>query len=175
MPIPIARRAALPGLAALLAAPALPAAWPAAAQGGLGLAERRAIAAYRDGVFPDLLARIKAAAGTDLEVEVGWERIALPGQADQYAKPAYWTNLYFVPLISALAAVTGDAMGREAVKAKLRRVVVAYDPATAPASNYPNGLRFADGTLTVNWHPNSNVNDLAERTAAIRTVLEAGL
>ena len=126
-------------------------------------------------MFPGLLARIRAAAGTDLDVDVGWDRIALPGQAAQYGLPGYWTDIYFTPLITALSAITVDAMGKEAIKAKLRHVTVAYDPATAPASNYPNGLRFADGTLVINWHPNSNAADTAERAAAIQKVLTAGL
>ena len=171
--MPISRRMVLAG-AAVFPAFALPP-HSANAQPGLGLAERRAVAAYQEGVFPGLLAKIRAAAGTDVEVDVGWDRIAQPGQAAQYAGPGYWTDIYFTPLTRALTAIGSDAMGRDALKAKLRRIAVAYNPDTAPASNYPNGLRFADGTLTINWHPNSNASDVADRAEALQKVLEAGL
>ena len=177
MHFPLTRRSLLatPVLAAPVLAVLAPGRAQAQAQAGLGLAERRAIAAYREQVFPGVLAEINEAAKTPLEVEANWDGIALPGQAAQYAGPGYWTSIYFTPLIQALRAVTADAMGRDAVKAKLRRVVVAYNPDTAPASNYPKGLKFADGTLTINWHPNSNAGDMKERTEAIQKALEAGL
>ena len=171
--MPISRRMVLAGAVVMPAHALL--ARPAAAQPALGLAERRAIAGYQASVFPDLLTKIRAAAGTDIEVDVGWDRIAQPGQAAQYAGPGYWTDIYFTPLIRALTAIGSDAMGRDALKAKLRRIAVAYNPDTAPASNYPNGLRFADGTLTINWHPNSNASDVADRAEALQKVLEAGL
>lgn len=171
--MPLSRRMVLAGAVAIPAHALL--ACPAAAQPGLGLAERRAIAAYQEAVFSGLLAKIRAAAGTDVEMDVGWDRIAQPGQAAQYAGPGYWTDIYSTPLIRALTAIGADTMGRDALKAKLRRIAVAYNPDTAPASNYPNGLRFADGTLTINWHPNSNASDVADRAEALQKVLEAGL
>lgn len=169
MPPAVSRRA-------LLAAALLPAlARPAAAQAGLGLAERRAIAAYREQIFPGLLTQMRAATGTDLDVDVAWDRIAKPGEAAAYGEPGYWTNIYFTPLITALKSVTADQIGRDALKAKLRRIAVTCDEATAPASNYPNGLRFADGTLTINWRPYTNTDAVAERAAALQKVLEDNL
>ncbi|MDR3087515.1 MAG: hypothetical protein LBU45_06140, partial [Azoarcus sp.] len=62
------------------------------------LAERRAIAAYESGPYATHLKDIQAAAGFAVPVEVKWETIAKPGEANSYSADAYWTNIFFVPL-----------------------------------------------------------------------------
>jgi len=157
-------------LAALLLAPVATNAQPA-----LGLAERRALAAYQADIWPGLLAEIRTAAGFDLAVDVNWESLALPGQASNYASPDFWTDIIFKPLARALTSITRDEMGRTALRAKLTRVVVMFNDATSPLSNYPNGLRFENGVLTINFRPRANAQDGAARTAAITAILERNL
>lgn len=125
----------------------------------LGLAERRGIKKYQDETYPALLSAIRAAAGTELEVDVKWDVIAGAGQAVSYSEPWYWTQIYFEPLAAALAQVGRDDMGKEALKKGLKKVVVTHDAATAPASNYPNGLSFEGGVLTINFTPGANAGD----------------
>jgi hypothetical protein len=159
----------------VLAAAAAAAASPAAAQQRLGLAERRGIAAYQEQVLPGLVQQINEAAGFDLPLEIDWNAIAVPGHGERYNEPGYFTDIYFRPLIEALRAITRDAMGREALKGALKRVVITYDEATAPASNYPNGLSFADGTLRINFRPWANTGDVVPRARAITQILERNL
>jgi hypothetical protein len=142
---------------------------------GLGLAERRGLAAYQEQVLPGLIREIHQAAGFELPVEVQWDKVAVPGQGPRYGEPGYFTDIYFRPLIAALQGITRDAIGRDALRAKLRRVMITFDDATAPASNYPNGLAFADGTLTINWRPWSNAGDVQPRTEALTRFLEQNL
>jgi hypothetical protein len=163
------RRLVALGLIALLGAA------PALGQDALPLAERRALKAYQDDVFPGQLAAIRQAAGFELAVEVKWEAVARPGQADRFSREGHFTKVYFVPLTDALKGVASDAMGRDALKARLRQVVITYDKATAPISNYPNGLAFADGVLTINFEPGVNENDVKDRAKAIRDLLESKL
>ena len=66
-------------------------------------------------------------------------------------------------------------MGAESLKSKLKKVVVTYDESTAPASNYPNGVKFENGTLTINFMPFSNSGDVEPRSKAIAAGLEAKL
>ena len=140
------------------------------------LAQRRAIQTYQEQTLPGLIAEIRRAAGSDVEVDVRWDRIAQAGQAEHYNDPDYWTNIYFRPLIAALQNVGRDEAGRGALRQRLRKVVVTYDAATAPASNYANGISFTpDGTLTVNFEPYANAADQAARTAALVGLLEASL
>ncbi|WP_353927042.1 hypothetical protein [Pseudomonas sp.] len=139
------------------------------------LAERRAVAAYQAGAYATQLKEIQAAAGFEVPVEVQWDSLALPGQEANYADEAFWTKIYFNPLSKALGTIATDEMGKTAVKEKLKNVVVRYDAATAPASNYDNGVTFTGGVLTLNFQPYSNADDVDARAQAIQKALEAGL
>lgn len=162
----------------LAAALAAAAALPVAAQPALSLAQRRAIAAYEADILPGLLARLAEAAGKAIPVEIDMAAIAKPDLAHLYGDPDFWTKVYFEPLIAAFAAfaaVARDAMGREAVAAGVTGIRITRDPATAPMTNHPNGLTFADGVLTVNFEPCANSGDVGARATAIQTIVDAGL
>lgn len=141
----------------------------------LGLAERRAIKAYQDSTYPGLKKAIDQAAGFEPAMDVRWETIARPGEAENYKEDAYWTNIYFKPVADALRTISADQMGKDALQKSLKKIVVTYDEATAPASNYPNGVKFDGGTLTINFRPFSNSDDTKDRTDAIRKALEEKL
>lgn len=145
------------------------------AAAALGLPERRALKQYQDTKLPELQRAINAAAKFDVPLEVQWGAIAQKDQGSSYLEDDYFTNIYFVPLANALKQITGDAMGAEALKAKLKKVVITYDQATAPVSNYPNGVSFEGGTLKINFAPFSNAADKQERAKAIQGGLESKL
>ncbi|MDW8369999.1 MAG: hypothetical protein RMK81_06975 [Geminicoccaceae bacterium] len=141
----------------------------------LALAERRGLKAYQEKIRPEQLAAIQAAAGTPIEVEVHWEKLASRGYGQRFLEPDWFTDIYFVPLTKALAEVGRDEIGREAIKAKLQRIVVTFDDATAPVSSYENGLRFEAGTLVINFRPGENASDIDWRVQAIVALLEKSL
>lgn len=157
------------GLAALLLLPA------SMVRAQAGLAERRAIAAYRQEKWPSIEQGIRKAAGFDVPIEVEWDQLTLPGDAAHYGEDAYYGKTIFQPLTAALTSITADQMGRDALKAKLQRIHVRFDDKTAPASNYPNGLGFQNGVLDINWRPFSNVADVEDRTKALTQVMEKNL
>ena len=140
-----------------------------------GLAERRALKSYQESVLPDLQSKINAAAGFEVPVNIDWEKIAQPGEADSYSNDAYFTNIYFTPLIDALSSIGSDDLGKEALTANLKGINITFNPDTAPASNYANGISFEDGEVTLNFRPFSNADDIKERAEAIIEVLEAKL
>lgn len=140
-----------------------------------GLAERRAMAAYSTDVWPSLEKKIQEAAGFPVAVSLDANSLALQGYADAYAQDDYLRKPVVDPVIDALSKIASDDMGKAALKEKLKSIVIFYDEATAPASNYADGLSFADGTLKVNWKPFTNVDDLDARVAAITTLLESNL
>jgi len=146
----------------------------AAAQ-GLALAERRGIAAFQAEQWPGLEAAIQRAAGFPVPVTVEWEQIARPGQASRYGTPEYFGHTIFDPLVAALTSITRDAMGRDALRAKLTRILIRYDERTRPLSNYPNGLAFENGVLSINWEPGVNVQDRQPRVQALVALLERNL
>ncbi|WP_455183948.1 hypothetical protein [Azospirillum palustre] len=158
-------------LATLLVLPAV----GVQAEGGGGLAERRAIAAYSKDVWPPLEKSIQDAAGFAVPVSLDLKSLALPGYADSYGNDDYLRKPIIDPLIKALSAIGSDEMGRQALKDKLKSITISYDEATAPASNYRDGVTFADGALKLNWKPFANVDDLDPRVKAITDVLEKNL
>jgi hypothetical protein len=150
------------------------AAGPGQAQ-DLNLGQRRAVEAYQADILPAYQARIDAAAGKPLPLTVDWAAIAKPDLADRYLEPEFWTNIYFEPLALALEQVGSDDMGRTALAGGLTSVNVTWDPATAPAGVFENGLSFEGGVLSINFEPWSNAAEIGPRTEAIVKVLENGL
>jgi hypothetical protein len=143
----------------------------------LGLAERRALKEYQDTQFPEIKKGIETAAGFAVALDIKWDQIAKVGQSDVYKEDIYWGTTIFNPLTQALASIASDKMGKDALKSKLKKVVVIHDEKTAPASNFPNGLTFKDGVLTINWTPYSNTDDtfVVERVKAIKDLIESKL
>lgn len=166
----ITRRTAISLTALLPLAPAL-----AQAQAGIGLAERRAMAAYRQDKWPGIEQAIQQAAGFAVPVDVEWDQLTIPGDASHYADDDFFGKTIFEPLTAALRGTTADQMGRDALRAKLQRIHVRYDEKTVPASNYPNGLTFRDGVLDINWRPFANTADVQPRTEALTQILEKNL
>lgn len=157
------------GLAAALAL------LPVPGQAQVGLAERRAMAAYRKDKWPGIEQAVQQAAGFAVPVDVEWDQLTIPGNASNYADDEFFGKTIFEPLTAALRGVAADQMGRDALRAKLRRVHVRYDEKTAVASNYPNGLMFQDGVLDINWRPYANTSDVQPRTEALTQILEKNL
>jgi len=141
----------------------------------MGLAERRAIKIYQDEIYPAIKKRIDQAAGFAVTMDVQWEKIGGEGEANRYEQDEYFTNTYFTPLIDAFKEIAGDAMGKEALKKSLKKVVITYDPQTATASNYRDGWPFEKGVLTINYQAGANSNDHAEKVNALVTNLQAEL
>jgi hypothetical protein len=142
---------------------------------GLGLAERRALKDYQEKDFPAIKKNLMTAVGFEAPLDIKWEQLAQPGEADRYKEDGYWNATIFKPLTKAMTSITADKEGKDALKAKLKKIVIMYDPNTAPASNYANGIKFEAGVLTINFRPYSNVDAVDERTAAIQKLLEDNL
>ncbi len=166
----LSRRILLANTIVLAMAPGL-----AQAQAQISLADRRAIAAYRQEKWPAIEKAIHDAAGFDVSIEVEWDRLTIAGDANNYANDDYFGKTIFEPLTMALRDVTKDQMGRDALKQKLKRISISYDEATAPGSNYPDGLKFESGGLSINWQPFSNASDVKPRSDALIALLEKNL
>jgi hypothetical protein len=147
------------------------------AQETLGLAERRAIKEYQETQFPEIKKGIESAAGFAVPLDVNWEQIAKPGKASAYKEDIYWGTTIFKPLTRALTSITADKMGKEALKTKLKKIVIIHNEKTAPSANFPNGLTFVAGVLTINWTPYANTDEpfVVERAKAIKDLVESKL
>jgi hypothetical protein len=135
--------------------------------------DRQAIQAYQESIFPAQQAAIHRAAGFEVPIDVRWDAIALPDWGEEYSNENFWTKIFFVPLAQALSEVTSNSAGKEAVREKLKKIVVTFDKETAPVSAYENGVNFEDRILTINFKPFTNAPDITDRVKAIRKKLEA--
>jgi hypothetical protein len=134
----------------------------------VGLAERRGVKNFQEQKYPALKQQIDAAAGFDVPVEVLWETLQAPEYAHLYDEA--FTKVYFVPLIDALKAITIDDLGKDALKASLKKVVI-----KAEADTSRGIYTFTDGVLTFDHPPVSNLDYGADRKKELQSVLEKGL
>jgi hypothetical protein len=135
--------------------------------------DRKAVQAYQESIFPAQQAALHKAAGFEVPIDVRWDAIALPDWGEEYSNENFWTKIFFVPLAQALSEVTSNSAGKQAVRDRLKNIIVTFDEATAPVSRYENGVTFEDGVLTLNFKPFSNATDITDRARAIRKKLEA--
>ncbi len=133
------------------------------------LAERRVVHDFETNQFPGLRDGVQEAAGFPVEIEVQWDTLAVPNESRLYAE--CWPPVYFEPLIEGLKAVAVD-MGREALKAALKKIVVRNTSGCVYGDCWAT---FADGTLTLDHQPISNVGDGESRRKGLVTLLENSL
>lgn len=136
----------------------------------MGLQEKRGVEEFKTGTFPDFESKIKAAAGDGVDIEVEWDTLASEDGAANYKD--FWSNLYFIPLITALEAIASDDMGKTALSEALKKIVIRNT--TGSGSPY-SWATFEDGVLTLDCDPTTNVDQVAERTESVQTLLEKAL
>jgi hypothetical protein len=139
-------------------------------QSKLGLAERRACKAFEEQAYPPLKKQIDEAAGFEVPVEVRWGLLASKDYADSYSES--WPKVFFKPLIEALKRISNDAMGKEALKTGLKRIIVQNSCGNYSADRWAT---FRDGTLFLDHDPVSNQDYGEERWQRLHHVLEKGL
>ena len=135
----------------------------------MGLAERRAIKEFQDKQWKDLQSEIHKVAGFAVPIEVLWDQLAVEGQVEIYKEA--WPEIYFKPVIEGLRQIGRDEMGKEAVKAGLKKIEFrnsqgAYSPHSA--------ISFVSGTLVID-HELSNIGDTKDRTKYLIEIVEKGL
>jgi hypothetical protein len=136
----------------------------------MGLAERRAIKAFQDGKYPGLKKDIDAAAGFEVAVEVDWESLAKEDYAHMYEEA--FPKVYFLPLIDALRDIGSDDLGKQALRANLKKVVLKN---TASHYSPQAAISFEGGVLCVDHCPVTNIDDVRERKEYIVRVMEKAL
>lgn len=131
----------------------------------MGLAERRAQKAFQDNKLGALKSELERAATFAVELEVDWESLATPDYAHLYEEA--YQKVYFGPLTEALQAITVDDLGKEALKAGLKKIVIKDE-----GSSWPT---FEAGILTLRYTAVANLDDGADRKKTIQETLEKAL
>ena len=135
----------------------------------MGLAERRGVERFKNDDYPGWKARIDEAAGFEVPVEVAWEELAVADYADSYAD--FFPKVYFQPLVDALSAVAADDIGKSALREGLSKIAIRNAGEFYSAA----GISFADGVLTFDHQPHTNIDQGEERAKGLRRVLESAL
>jgi len=136
----------------------------------MGLLEKRAIKAFQDGSYKNLVKEINAIAGYELVFDVKWDSLASEEYAHLYEES--FTKVYFTPIIAALKEITVDDMGKEALKGALKKVVIKNE------NNIYYGdyaYTFDGGTLTIDHSPISNIDNITERSESLAKLLNKSL
>ncbi len=136
----------------------------------MGMVERRAVAEFQERYYPALLKKVHAAAGYPVPVEVKWDTLALDKESDKYN--THWPDMYFEPLVAGLGRINKDDMGRAAIKAGIKKIVIQNE------ANNKNPDRWAvlkDGVLTLDHLPHTNVQDRVLRGDKLGLMLEQKL
>lgn len=134
----------------------------------MGLAERRAVTDFETNHYPQLKKLIDEAAGFPVTIEVRWD--TLSAQA-KYVKSwnACWPKIYFAPIVEAFKKVCADDMGKEALKATLKKIVV-QDTKSSYSSHWSV---MSNGTLTLDYMF-CNADDVKSRTdVLLKTLMDA--
>lgn len=135
----------------------------------MGLAEKRAAQAFQNEVFPGLKKKVEEVAKFPVNIEVKWDQLAVDGYADSYA--TFFEKVYFRPLITALASITADQMGADALKGSLKKIVLCNTNEFSDS----RGTTYAEGVLQIDHKPSHNVDDISARETHITKILEKNL
>jgi hypothetical protein len=136
----------------------------------MGLAERRATKEFQEKALPALRAELDKLAGKAIELEIHWDQLAKEDGAANYND--WWRKVYFQPVLNALKSIARDAIGQEAIKEGLRKVILCN---TRGAYSAESAISFAAGELTIDHDPGSNVDYVDERTEHIVKIVERAL
>lgn len=137
----------------------------------MGLAERRAAKEFQEKQLPELQKEIHKLAGFPVPIEINWEQLSVEGQSHNYKEA--WPELYWKPVIEAFRLITRDDMGKEALKASLKKIEFrnasgAYSPHSA--------ISFQNGCVTID-HDLSNTSEsyTKERSQYLVEIIEKAL
>jgi len=136
----------------------------------MGLAERRAAKTFETNSYPALKAEVLSAATFEVPIEVDWESLAAPEYAHLYEDS--WPKVYFRPVVEAFKAITFDDMGKDALKAGLKKIVIQNKSGYYSSTSW---AKFDGGVLTLDHEPCTNVDDIKDRADSLRAVLEKAL
>ncbi len=136
----------------------------------MGLAERRALKDFQDNHFPGLKQKVTDAAGFDVGIEVAWDKLVQDDMGHLYNDA--WAKIYFEPLAEALKKITVDDMGKDALKAGLKKVVITNSTGVYYGDRW---AKLEGGVLTLDHEPTTNVDNQTERVDGLVSVLEKAL
>ncbi|MCC6138150.1 MAG: hypothetical protein IT287_05930, partial [Bdellovibrionaceae bacterium] len=90
----------------------------------MGLAQRRISQAFQTEQYPEWKNKLVDALGFDVPIEIKWESMLDDSYADKEQYFNWYAKVYFQPLIETFKNICQDDMGKEALKAALKKVII---------------------------------------------------
>ena len=110
----------------------------------MGLAQRRIVQEYQSSNFGDWKKTFDAVVGFEIPMDVKWDTM----QDDDYSKRddyfTWYEAVYFRPLTTAFQNLCGDSMGKDAVKASVKKIVISGAEGSSPKHS-----KFENGVVTI--------------------------
>ncbi|WP_052420006.1 hypothetical protein [Hyalangium minutum] len=136
----------------------------------MGLAEKRAVAAYQKDKWPTWQQKLNAITGFEPTYEIAWDQLAKEGYSAEY--PTMFDYNFFEPLEIALKSICQDDLGKDALKEKIKKVSI-----TSTRSWCSLEVKIEGDTLKLDADPsyersNGSVTSYADK---MRLALEAAL
>jgi hypothetical protein len=132
----------------------------------MGLLEKRALLAFQENEYKTLITEINSIAGYTIDIEVNWDSLAEEDYTQMY--PEGFTKVYFTPIIDAFKEITIDDLGKEALKATLKKIVIKNEGDIYSASY---AYVFSNGVLTIDHKPFTNIDNIEERSKELASLL----
>jgi hypothetical protein len=135
----------------------------------MGLKEKRAVKEFEDNVLPKLRASLNEIAGFDVEMEIDFDVLAEDDMGHLYSEA--WPSIFFTPVEKAFKQICSDDLGKGALKDCFKKLVVTNKSDVFGQQS----ISFADGVLTIDHKPFSNIDDVNPRAKWVQEALEKGL
>lgn len=134
----------------------------------MGLPERKAIANYKQNVFPVWQKKLDDLLGYHLEIEVEWDTLGEEGMAHAFEEG--FNLIYFQPVELGIKAIAVDDFSKQALKDGFKKYFVSgIEPADRVF------YRFEDKTLSYRHNFSGGENDLPDRRDRIVGLFEKNL
>lgn len=133
----------------------------------MGLAEKRALSTFQESQFKEWEKKIHAAAGFAVPIEVKWDQLAAADYGHMY--DTAWPKVYFEPLIDTFKEIAVDEMGRKALQAGIKKIVIGHSGASF------DNIHFESGVIHMDHDPVSNIDYVQDRVKKLVSLLEKEL
>jgi hypothetical protein len=136
----------------------------------MGLAEKRMVAAYQKDQLPTWKQKLDGICGYPLAFEVAWDELVKEGWAEAYPKNLDYN--FFQPLERSLQSICADQLGKDALKARIKKVRLASQRSWSSLE-----VKIEEETLILDADPTYNRDEscVDDYTQRITSELEKNL
>jgi hypothetical protein len=136
----------------------------------MGLQQKRIIQEYQETVFPGWKKQFDEACGFEIPMEVRWETMQSDDRDKKENYFPYYDEVYFRPLLSAFKGLCSDQMGKDAVKAGVKKIVIESIQGGGTQQS-----SFNDGVFSLKHNFTANYYDEESRAKDWKKLIEAKL